>query len=215
MIVPEEVLEMLETKYFINGGRLPLVTDIDYNLFSEHIANSIGKDTPLHCNTWKRVFRHLKDKDGSPQNASRNTCQCIATYLGYASWKEMMDSLEEDRSFWMKKRGINDTSGIQKITPLDLLLKRLKKGDVIEVKYSPNRILLLEFYRESCYKVVSNKNSSLEQGDVIYVDMFYIGHPLMISKVVREGKEKGRYRSADNHVIQSVKLYSQKDKYDL
>jgi hypothetical protein len=85
---------------------------------------------------------------------------------------------------------------------------------VIEIKYSPERVLLLEFIRESCYKVVSSRNSSLEQGDIIYIDMFYIGHPLMISKVVREGINKGRYQSADNHVIQSVELYSQKGKYD-
>jgi hypothetical protein len=65
MIVPEEVLEMLESKYFTKGGRLPLVTDKDFNLFSEHVAHTIGKKEPWHCNTWKRIFRRLKKKDGS------------------------------------------------------------------------------------------------------------------------------------------------------
>lgn len=213
MIVDEKVLEILKINYHLKGGKKDLRTDHDYNTFSEEVAKNTGT-TALNCNTWKRVFRHLRKKDGSPCESSRETGQIILQYLGYESWDELMEDLDNDYEWWQKKMGNNNVSGIQPVTPIDLIIKKLQKGDIIEVKYVPDRLVLLEFIRKDYYKVVSSKNSSLRQGDIVYISMFAIGYPLMVSDIIRNGESKGKYQSARGHDIQSVNFYKEKDKYD-
>lgn len=213
MIVPEKVLELLLINYHLTGGKKVLTTDKDYNDFSIKVADKTATN-PLHCNTWKRVFRHLRKKDNSPCEPSQSTLEIISSYLGYGAWEELMEDLDDELEHLQRKIGNNHISGIQPMTPIDWILKKLKKGDIIEIKYYPNRILLLEFIRKDYYKVVSSKNSLLEQGDTVYISMFAIGYPLMISEVIRNGISKGKYQSAHGHNIQSVNLYKERSKYD-
>lgn len=213
MIVDEKVLEILKINYHLKGGKKVLITDRDYNAFSEEVAKNTGT-TAKNCNTWKRVFRHLKKKDGQPFESGRETCQIILQYLGYESWDELKEDLDNDYEWWQKKMGNNNVSGIQPVTPIDLIIKKLQKGDIIEVKYVPDRVVLLKFIKKDYYEVVSSKNSSLRQGDKVFISMFAIGYPLMVSDIIRNGESKGKYQSARGHDIQSVNLYKENSKYD-
>lgn len=210
MIVPEKVLEMLMLKYFNDGGKKVLTTDKDYVDFSCKVAK-VTKQTEFHCNTWKRVFRHLKRKDGSPYPTSKKTIQTIAEYLGFEDWEELIVNLDEEYERILRKGGRDCISTIQSANTTDLMLQNLHKGDIIEVLYFPDRKLLLEFIRKDTYKVISSANSGLEQGDIIYTCSLVNGIPL-ICEISRNGISKGKYRSAHGHNIQSIKRIKQENK---
>ena len=210
MIVPEKVLEMLMLKYSSYGGKKVLITDNDYNTFSYKVAEITNKKPPFHCNTWKRVFRHLTDKDGSPHPASPQTLQTIAEYLGFEKWKELMENMDEEYEKIRRKGGRECISTIQPASQTDLMIQNLHKGDIIEILYYPERILYLEFIKKETYRVVKSYKSGLELGDIIYTSLLEIGIPLIV-EVSRDNAPKKKYRSGDGHTIQSIRRLKQEE----
>jgi hypothetical protein len=209
--IREKVLEMLMLKYFNNGGIKVLTTDKDYNKFSENVANVTNQHPAFHCNTWKHVFCHLTKKDGTPFPTSSRTKQAIAQYLGFEDWEELKENLDEEYERILRKGGRNCISTIQPANPIDLMLKNLRKGDIIEILYYPERRLLLEFIKKDTYKVVSSTNSHIEQGDIIYTSTLDNDLPF-ICEFTRNGKPMGKYRSAHGHNIQSIKRIKQEER---
>ena len=209
--IREKVLEMLMLKYFNNGGIKVLSTDKDYNKFSENVANVTNQHPAFHCNTWKHVFCHLTKKDGTPFPTSSRTKQAIAQYLGFEDWEELKENFDEEYERILRKGGRICTSTIQPANPIDLMLKNLRKGDIIEVMYFPDRKLLLEFITKDTYKVVSSTNSQIEQGDIIYTSTLDNDLPF-ICEFTRNGKPMGKYRSAHGHNIQSIKRIKQEER---
>ena len=124
-----------------------------------------------------------------------------------------MDNLDDIYTLWIKRGGINNVSCIAK-NSIDILLSTLKKGDVIKVCYYPQRVLHLEFIQKSRYKVVFSKNTLMEYGDIITINMLKTNYPLMVTDIIRNGISKGTYTSANGHNIQSVEILSRKEKYD-
>ena len=210
MIVPEKVLEMLMLKYSSNGGKKVLVTDNDYNTFSYNVAEITNQKQPFHCNTWKRVFRQLTTKDGSPLQASNITIQTIAEYFGYENWEDLMENLDEEYEKILRRGGRECVSKIQPASQTDLMIQNLHKGDIIEVLYFPERKLYLEFIKKDTYRVVKSYKSGLEPGDIIYTSLLEIGIPLIVD-VVRNDAPKKRYRSGAGHNIQSIKRLKQEE----
>ena len=212
--VPDKVLELLKHEYFKQRKKKELITDDDYNKFSAEVASVTGHGNPLHCNTWKHVFRHLTKPDGTPYKPSANTCRIIADYLDCGTWDELIENLDETYELIMSGTTNNNISTILPPDSTDNMIKSLNNGDIIEVEYHPNRILSLEFIRKDWYKVVSSKNSTLEEGDKICISMFTICYPLMVSDLIRNGVSKGKYQSAKGHEILSVQLKQRKNKFD-
>jgi hypothetical protein len=206
--IREKVLEILMLKYFNNGGIKVLITDKDYMHFSDNVAKVTNQNPAFNINTWKRVFCRLKKDDGSPYPLTSRTKQAIAQYLGFEDWEELKENLDEEYERILRKGGRNCTSTIQPANPIDLMLKNLRKGDIIEILYYPERRLLLEFIKKDTYKVVSSTNSHIEQGDIIYTSSLYNDLPL-ICEIIRNGISKGTYRSAHGHNIQSIKRIKQ------
>ena len=209
--IREKVLEMLMLKYFNNGGIKILITDKDYMYFSDNVAKVTNQNPAFNINTWKRVFCRLKKKDGSPYPLTSRSKQAIAQYLGFEDWEELKENFDEEYERILRKGGRNCTSTIQPANPIDLMLKNLRKGDIIEVIYFPDRKLLLEFLRKDTYKVVSSTNSHIEQGDIIYTSTLDNDLPF-ICEFTRNGKPMGKYRSAHGHNIQSIKRIKQEER---
>ena len=209
--IREKVLEMLMLKYFNNGGIKILITDKDYMYFSDNVAKVTNQNPAFNINTWKRVFCGLKKKDGSPYPLTSRSKQAIAQYLGFEDWEELKENFDEEYERILRKGGRNCTSTIQPANPIDLMLKNLRKGDIIEVMYFPDRKLLLEFLRKDTYKVVSSTNSHIEQGDIIYTSTLDNDLPF-ICEFTRNGKPMGKYRSAHGHNIQSIKRIKQEER---
>lgn len=81
-------------------------------------------------------------------------------------------------------------------------------GDIIEIKYGPDRVLHLE-YRGNLdfnFRVVRTINTKFEYGDLVHVPFIRKNQPLSGWVIMRNNKIIGQYNSADNHLINEKRI---------
>lgn len=129
----------------------------------------------------------------SEQAAPRqSTLEILARYLGYNSYKELEDAI--------KGRGDSDFSNNVET----IISSRLPAQAEINLSYSPNRSLKLKHISEDEFIVTESINGSLKPGDLIYVDSFTTGLPMIAKEVVRNGDHLGRYVAGEKFGINLV-----------
>lgn len=217
-IVPEEVLSLLKQQYerigkgTVRFNKTRPITDKDYEAFSDHVANVTERDKGLNINTWKRVFRHILQKEDTPCNISADSCQIIAEYLNFDSWDDLMENLDKAQEQLNKSNGV-ESELINTPKRIDLSLQSLRKDDEIEIAYKPNRILRLKFIRktpnEYVFATMSVSNTTkIQPGDIIYIPSIQKGYPLMNCRICRNNDIIGTYTAANDHTIKDVQVIS-------
>ena len=142
-----------------------LVLDIE-SVSGEHIG----------VNTMKRMLGFISDE----RTPRISTLDVIARYLGFAGWEVLR--LHDDKS--NSDFGI-DTDEVKADT--------LPIGQHIRITYTPDREITVEYLGDGCFHVLFSKNSKLEQGDEILLTHLVRGYPLLVSKVMRDGKCLGAF----------------------
>ena len=69
----------------------------------------------------------------------------------------------------------------------------MEKGQQVQVTYPPNRVLILENLGDNHFLVIKSENSKLQDGDLLTLTHIIRGYPLLISQVIREGKDLGAF----------------------
>lgn len=204
--VPKEIQQLLIEQFNCDKKGEPIkissdgpINDNEYTLFSNHVAE-VTDTKPLHINTWKRVFERLiNDKTGQPFEQSEETCQIIAKFLGCESWSKL-EAIKDT----LKPNHKNTVSKI--VPPKNDISMHL--GDIIEIKYGPDRVLHLE-YRGNLdfnFRVVRTINTKFEYGDLVHVPFIRENQPLSGWVIMRNNKIIGQYNSADNHLINEKRI---------
>lgn len=179
------------------------INDKEYTLLSNHVAE-VTDTNPLTINTWKRVFERLiNDKTGKPFEQSEGTCQIIARFLGCESW-----SVLEAQNETLKPKHKNTVSEILPKT----IDNPMHPGDIMEIKYGPDRVLHLEYRGNVHYnfRVVQTINTRFEYDDLVHVPFIKVGAPLYGWDIMRNNKIIGQYNSAQNHLINEKRIISLK-----
>ena len=210
MVIPEKIIEIVKAKSFSEIGLKIIVSDNEYILFSENIADRTDTK-PLGVNTWKRILGHLKKPDGSCYNTSDSTAKVIAEYLGCDSWEELCENEDYLYNRWINQGGINSDSvcvGPQN-DKVSMMLETLRKGDIIEVKSRPNKQLRLEYLTSTAdskwFKIIETIGSSnLQNLDEILVPLFRMNQPIVASQLKRKGVIIGAYSAGSKQVIYSI-----------
>lgn len=175
------------------------INDNECTLFSNHVAEVTGTK-PLHINTWRRVFeKYINPKTGEPYEQSDTTCQIIAKFLGCESWSE----LEATKETLKPKHKKNVSEILPKTTD-----GSMHPGDIMEIKYGPDRVLHLEYRGNVDYnfRVVRTINTKFEYGDLVHVPFIRENQPLSGWVIMRNNKIIGQYNSADNHLINEKRI---------
>ena len=110
-----------------------------------------------------------------------STLEILARYLGFNSYKELEDAINN--------KGDSDFDCNAEI----VLSSRLPADAEINLSYSPNRRLKLKHVRDDEFIVTESINGSLKTGDIILVDSFTSGLPMIAKDVIRNGERLGRY----------------------
>ena len=210
MIIPNKIIEILKAKSFSETGLKTIVSDNEYRLFSENIANSTDTE-PIGINTWKRILGHLIKPDGSCYDTSKKTAKVIAEYLGCDSWEELCENEDYLYNRWINKGGINSDSVC--VRPQNdkytMMIETLRKGDMIEVKSRPNKELRLEYITSTAegkwFKIIETVGSNnLQNLDEIQIPFFRMNHPISASQLKRKGAIIGGYSAGSKQVIYSI-----------
>ena len=210
MIIPDKIIEVIKAKSFSEIGLNNLVSDKDFLLFSENIAEKTGYDS-IGINTWKRIFGHLRKPNGEQYNTSMKTAKIIAEYLGCDDWEELCENSDFLYNRYISNGGLCHDSVI--VLPQNdrsaMLIAALKKGDIIEVKSRPNKMLRLEFITSTAdskwFKIIETVGSSnLQNLDEVEIPFLRMNHPIVASQLIRKGSLIGGYSAGSKQVVYSI-----------
>ena len=153
----------------------------------ERLALDIESETGerLGFTTLKRLLGFTSEQ-AFPRTSTLNI---LARYLGFNSYKELEDTTNNigDSDFNNKAKSV--------------ISCRLPVQAEINLSYSPNRKLSLLHMEEDKFIVTKSINGSLQTGDIIFVDSFTSGLPMIAKDVIRNGQSLGRYIAGEKFGI--------------
>lgn len=161
-----ELKHRIETVY---GKSLSTTTDFDeFSLVLKRKHNA-----EVSSSTMKRMWGYVNDKH-VPRTATLNI---LATYVGCKDYADFISQLKKEES------RNSSFFHCEQITSASLSV-----GDMIEIGWSPNRILHLLYCGDSIYEVSEAVNSKLAIGDRFVAGCFIMSQPLYLPYVERKGE---------------------------
>ncbi len=159
------LLSEVEKKY----GR-GVNTTTDFEALSVVIEHDINER--LSSSTLKRLWGYVSN-NSSP---SLTTLNILSRYVGTRDFRAFCEDL--------MKRDLQE-SGF--FTTSFILTSCLEKGARLRIGWNPDRLVLLEYQGDFLFRVLQNLNSSLREGDEFEASSFFLGYPLYIPRILRDG----------------------------
>ncbi|MBQ8542699.1 MAG: hypothetical protein IJ436_04425 [Bacteroidaceae bacterium] len=151
-------------------------TPLDFDFLAMRILDSTNLYiAPI---TLKRFWGYLGEKRQKPPH--RYTLNILAQYAGYIDYEEFVKSKEND----IDSEFLSNHS---------LLTRNIQKGCKIELKWRPDRCVIVQYQGMNIFKVLESKNSKLSKGDTFQLEQFIDGESLILNCLIHEGKEPTNY----------------------
>ena len=180
----EELKRIVEQRY---GKRL--LTTTDFEVFSLHLQKKYM--LAVSPSTLKRLYGYVGDTH-RPRIA---TLDQLAIYIGYRNYTAFVE--------WLKTTSPYTSSFFN---ARQLLSSSLAVGDMVEIGWSPNRLLLLEYLGDSTYRVTESHNSKMQVGDTFVSGCFIIGYPLYLPNLIRNGEPTPSFVAGRNGGLTIARL---------
>lgn len=161
-------LSKLKKEIELKFGRV-LKTPYNFDSLSLEIKKETGKEISL--STLKRIWGYVKYEHQPRQEI----LSILSQYLGYKDWSDFIKSEEGSDS--------SDFFSTGTITSQNLI-----GGEVIEIKWAPNRYCELQYLGGSKFKVIKSQNSKIKGGDEFKCNVIAKGEPMMCSSIFRGGE---------------------------
>lgn len=180
----EELKSRVEQKY----GRL-LSTTTDFEEFSYTLQKSLNRT--ISPSTLKRIWGYVNDV----HKTRKFTLDILACYLGYENFDQFVT--------WLKTSARYNSSFFN---AGQLTSEELQAGQRVQIGWSPNRLLVLEYLGESLYEVKEARNSKLLPGDRFVTGCFIMRQPLLLPYIVRDGERTAPFIAGRNGGLNIIKL---------
>lgn len=171
-----ELLSIVEKKYKKN-----LQTTTDFEEFSYHLKTVLGEH--ISTSTLKRLWGYVNDKHTPRQN----TLDILARYINQSNFN--------DFCYWLKS---SDTYNSSFFSAKQILTKDLMPGEEIEIGWSPNRYLRLQYTGNGLFLITQALQSKLQKGDIFEVSAFLLGQPLSLPYIIRDGQRTSPFIAGRN-----------------
>ena len=152
----------------------PLKYPADCHRLALSIRNSLNET--IGVTTLKRILGFVSDV----KEPRLSTLDILAKYCGFSDYDEM-------------KRKVADGGDSDFEKDPDILSTSLAPGSIIGFEYLPDRKVTLRYIGNAEFEVLASEKGSLRKGDIVSVSCFIDGLPLIVSRVVRDGSDLGRY----------------------
>lgn len=149
--------------------------------------------TPISPTTLKRLWGYIEGAD----NTRQCTLDLLSKALGFADWEAYTADLEknsEKQSDFLNAKHIKSSD--------------LQIGDVIEIKWMPNRICRLKYEGNGKYQIIKSENSKLSIGDTFLCMFFITGQPLYLDNLIHENSAPTSYVIGKKDGLISVEKFS-------
>ncbi len=148
----------------------PIRTTVDFEALSITVEQQTSER--ISASTLKRLWGYVSDK----HEPRRYTLDVLAKYIGRRDFDTFCE--------WISSQKLSDSDFF---TVKKIISAELQRGTQIEIGWSPDRYIILDFLGENQFRVKSSENSKLDVGDEFSVTTFMLGYPLYIPSVVRQG----------------------------
>ena len=177
------LLSQVERTY---GRRIATSTDFEaLSVMIEHQTREL-----ISASTLKRLWGYVS-LNPTPR---MTTLDVLARYIGQSSFKKFCEMLKESNIL---------VSGF--FTSRCILASDLEKGDKIAVGWAPNRLVTLGYKGNYEFEVITSENSQLIAGDVLEMNEVTMGYPLVVPRILRDGKYTPSYIAGRNGGINHLK----------
>ena len=186
MPLDKEIKKKVEAKF----GR-----DLKYSVDCKDLSDEIEKATKqrLSRSTLERLFGMVA-KDVVPH---RSTLDILAEYIGYPSYQHLADELNLPTI-------ISDFESVEQLVAEDL-----EEGTQIEIRYEPDRLILMSYLGGSLFLINEIHGSkNLKKGDKLRITNFVLGYELLIADVERNGEHLGQYKAAKIGGLTSIEIFN-------
>ena len=185
--------EIPELKYLLAevekayGRRVNTTTD--FEALSVVIEREINER--LSASTLKRLWGYVSN-NSSP---SLTTLNILSLFIGKKDFRTFCEDLKTLSVF---------ESGF--FTSRFVSASDLTPGDGLRIGWNPDRLVRLEYLGDCRFRVTHNCNSSLEEGDVFEVSSFFLGYPLYIPRILRNGAYTPSYIAGSVNGLTTLEL---------
>ena len=183
----EELKKLTEEEY----GKA-LSTTTDFEEFT--IALRRQTDKTVSASTLKRMWGYVSDS----HKPRINTLDVLSQYLGHASYNAFVN--------WLKTSTKYNSSFFE---AKQLVSNDLKLGSIIEIGWSPNRLIRLNYLGESRYEVTYAANSKLRPGDRFTTGCFIKEQPLYLPYIERNNERTPAFVAGRNGGLTRINITKQ------
>lgn len=145
----------------------------------------LGQEMGVSETTVKRMFglvgANSAERARTPHNS---TMDIVARWLGYENYRELLREIGEG----------NFSSEFTSMESIEATA--LAEGTQIQLRYEPSRVIVMTYLGNNEFTVNESKNSKLAKGDRVKLTHLVLGHEMIVSEVVRDGRSLGGYRAA-------------------
>lgn len=164
-------------------------TTTDFEALSVVIERDINER--LSASTLKRLWGYVSN-NSSP---SLTTLNILSRFVGKSDFRAFCEDL--------KKMELFESSFF---TSTFISASDLRPGDAVRVGWNPDRMVGLEYLGDFRFRVTHNLNSSLREGDEFEVSSFFLGYPLYIPRIMREGEFTPSYIAGSVNGLTTLEL---------
>ena len=162
----EELKVLVEQKY----GRV-LSTSTDFEAFSLELGRKTGEH--LSSSTMKRLWDYV----GDSHKPRVYTLDILSHYVGHKDFAAFKS--------WLKTSTRYNSSFFN---AEQLVSSELRPGAVVEIGWSPNRSVRLNYLGDSLFEVTGSRNSKIVAGDRFMAGCFIKGQPLYLPYIERRDR---------------------------
>lgn len=186
MSIPEieELKSRVEKKY----GRL-LSTTTDFDEFSVVLKRIQGET--VSPSTLKRIWGYVNDT----HKTRKFTLDILARYIGYENFDQFVT--------WLKTNTRYNSSFFN---ACQLTSGEMECGQMVEIGWSPNRLLTLKYLGDSVFEVMASRNSKLIPGDRFVTGCFIMHQPLLVPFIVRGGENTKPFIAGRNGGLNVIRI---------
>lgn len=171
-----ELLSLVEQKYKKN-----LQTSTDFDEFSFHLKQQLGE--MISTSTLKRLWGYVNDSHTPRQQ----TLDTLSRYINHSNFKDFCN--------WLKSSTTYNSSFF---TTKQILSKELLPGQELEIGWSPNRYLRLQYQGNSIFLITEALQSKLQKGDSFEAAAFLMKQPLFLPYILRNGTRTSPFIAGRN-----------------
>ncbi len=153
-----------------------MLTPRDFDFLAMRIFDSTHQY--IASITLKRFWGYLGE--ARQKTPYRNTLNILAQYVGYINYEEFCQGEEKEIESHFLPNNFLQTRDIQ-------------KDCRIEIKWRPNRCVIVQYEGMSVFKVLKSTNSKLSEGDTFLLSLLIDGEPLILNCLIHEGKAPTNY----------------------